>query len=95
MSSELRQAITFVPADDIKQTIQKSDDPCTLTDKAAEDLGPEHADTLTTMHALAMLQTELGQYKLAKQTYRQLLAIDERRDGPDTLWAIGTIWRRC
>ena len=68
MSPDLRKVTISVPPDDeIRQTIRQSNDAGALTDKAAEDLrirnlatrpetlGPEHVDTLTTMHDLAML----------------------------------------
>lgn len=50
-------------------------------------LGPEHVDTLAAMHALGMLQSEIGEHAQAEETWRKILMIQEK-DRPNTSLAV-------
>jgi hypothetical protein len=50
--------------------------------------GPSTAETLSEMHALGMVQLELCEWVGSIATNRQMLALKETRDGPDTAFAV-------
>ncbi|KAI9810839.1 MAG: hypothetical protein M1827_006046 [Pycnora praestabilis] len=103
MPPQLRMSITAsIPADEITQMTRQYGD--TETPKAKyqaieellsrtiatkkDTLGPEHADTLNTMHALAMVQTELDEDDRAEKTYRKMLEAYEKTGGPNRAFAV-------
>jgi len=96
LPGQTRMAIEkIIPENQIQQAIVGTVDPGIVIENLllqsvatkVETLGPEHVETLTTIHALAMVQTELGQNAQAEQNYRKLLEISERQKGPNTSWA--------
>ena len=53
-------------------------------------LGPEHPDTGTTVHNLAILQRDIGNFVEAEQLYRRALTIRERHLGPEHSYTANT-----
>ena len=99
---QLRQQITStLPDDEIKQLDDSSNEK-TPTEKykslellalnavstKENTLGPNHAETIATMHTLAMLQGRLGENVHAEITWRKILAIEENDNGKGSSLAV-------
>ena len=97
-SPQLReQIISTFSEDEIKQlslppksTEVKADEYSALEKVALSNVvakekarGPEHIDTLTAMHTLGMLHSELGEHARAESTWRKMLTTQEK-DRPNS-----------